>query len=288
MCDRGRTAICDHERLHHRRRRLFPSVGAGAAHRPLELGRAPMPRRAKRRPSARTAGQPWRQGHVLYARLDRQALSAAWCARSWLAVTRLASHGFGHLRASEQTPAEFRADVRQAKRLLEDIAAQPVIGLPRAELFDRLHQPLGLRCAGRRGLSLQLERLPGSARPLRHARRAALSVPGAPAADRDSAHDDTLVGAQPSGRRRWLLSLGALQLEPLGAAPRQSCGRQIRDPGGGRRPTRAASGAEGEPVAQLGQAVEVGPLLEEVEVRLGPQAPSRPGRAARPGRTASR
>jgi polysaccharide deacetylase family protein (PEP-CTERM system associated) len=40
----------------------------------------------------------------------------------------LASHGFGHLRASEQTPADFRADVRQAKHLLEDIAAQPVLG----------------------------------------------------------------------------------------------------------------------------------------------------------------
>jgi len=40
----------------------------------------------------------------------------------------LASHGFGHLRASDQTPAEFRADVRQAKYLLEDIAAQPVLG----------------------------------------------------------------------------------------------------------------------------------------------------------------
>jgi polysaccharide deacetylase family protein (PEP-CTERM system associated) len=40
----------------------------------------------------------------------------------------IASHGFGHLRANEQTPAEFRADVRQAKQLLEDIAARPVLG----------------------------------------------------------------------------------------------------------------------------------------------------------------
>ena len=40
----------------------------------------------------------------------------------------IASHGFGHLRASDQSAIEFRDDVRQAKRLLEDIAAQPVIG----------------------------------------------------------------------------------------------------------------------------------------------------------------
>jgi len=40
----------------------------------------------------------------------------------------LASHGFGHQRASDQSAPEFRQDVRQAKRLLEDIAAQPVQG----------------------------------------------------------------------------------------------------------------------------------------------------------------
>ncbi|HEY6353015.1 MAG TPA: XrtA system polysaccharide deacetylase [Burkholderiaceae bacterium] len=40
----------------------------------------------------------------------------------------LASHGFGHLRASDQSATEFRQDVRRAKHLLEDIAAQPVRG----------------------------------------------------------------------------------------------------------------------------------------------------------------
>jgi polysaccharide deacetylase family protein (PEP-CTERM system associated) len=59
-----------------------------------------------------------------------------WIAKRYPQVVReivaggheLASHGFGHFRASDQTPAEFRADVRQAKCLLEDIAAQPVLG----------------------------------------------------------------------------------------------------------------------------------------------------------------
>jgi polysaccharide deacetylase family protein (PEP-CTERM system associated) len=40
----------------------------------------------------------------------------------------LASHGFAHLRASDQDVAEFRQDVRQAKRLLEDISGHAVHG----------------------------------------------------------------------------------------------------------------------------------------------------------------
>jgi polysaccharide deacetylase family protein (PEP-CTERM system associated) len=40
----------------------------------------------------------------------------------------LASHGYGHLRASEQTSDEFRQDLLRAKGVLEDIAGRPVIG----------------------------------------------------------------------------------------------------------------------------------------------------------------
>jgi polysaccharide deacetylase family protein (PEP-CTERM system associated) len=40
----------------------------------------------------------------------------------------LASHGYNHLRASDQSPDEFREDVTRSKRLLEDIGGQPVIG----------------------------------------------------------------------------------------------------------------------------------------------------------------
>ena len=40
----------------------------------------------------------------------------------------LASHGYGHLRASDQTPEEFRQDLLRAKGMLEDIAGRPVIG----------------------------------------------------------------------------------------------------------------------------------------------------------------
>jgi len=40
----------------------------------------------------------------------------------------LASHGYGHLRASDQSEAEFREDVVRSKALLEDIGGQRVRG----------------------------------------------------------------------------------------------------------------------------------------------------------------
>ena len=40
----------------------------------------------------------------------------------------LASHGYAHLRASEQSRAEFTQDVRRAKALLEDLGGRPVQG----------------------------------------------------------------------------------------------------------------------------------------------------------------
>lgn len=40
----------------------------------------------------------------------------------------LASHGYDHVRVGEQTPDEFRQDIRKTKRLLEDTAGVPVRG----------------------------------------------------------------------------------------------------------------------------------------------------------------
>lgn len=40
----------------------------------------------------------------------------------------LASHGYGHLRASDQTRAEFADDITRSKKLLEDIGGQAVLG----------------------------------------------------------------------------------------------------------------------------------------------------------------
>ena len=59
-----------------------------------------------------------------------------WIAERYPAMVRrivaagheLASHGYGHLRASDQSRAEFDNDIRSAKALLEDIGGQEVIG----------------------------------------------------------------------------------------------------------------------------------------------------------------
>ena len=59
-----------------------------------------------------------------------------WIAERYPALVRrivasgheLASHGYGHQRASDLSPAEFGADVVHAKKLLEDIGGQAVQG----------------------------------------------------------------------------------------------------------------------------------------------------------------
>lgn len=40
----------------------------------------------------------------------------------------LASHGYEHIRVTEQTPEQFRADIRKTKHILEDLGGQAVVG----------------------------------------------------------------------------------------------------------------------------------------------------------------
>jgi polysaccharide deacetylase family protein (PEP-CTERM system associated) len=73
--------------------------------------------------------------------LDSKGIKATFFTLGWIAerypamvrdiVTRgheLASHGYGHERASNLTEAHFREDVRSSKRILEDISGQQVKG----------------------------------------------------------------------------------------------------------------------------------------------------------------
>jgi polysaccharide deacetylase family protein (PEP-CTERM system associated) len=49
----------------------------------------------------------------------------------------LASHGYNHRRATDQTPEEFRADVRRTKQILEDLAGASITGYRAASFsFD--------------------------------------------------------------------------------------------------------------------------------------------------------
>lgn len=40
----------------------------------------------------------------------------------------LASHGYSHIRATEQSPSEFSEDIKRTKALLEDVGGKPVLG----------------------------------------------------------------------------------------------------------------------------------------------------------------
>ena len=102
----------------------------------------------------------------------------------------LGSHGLSHLRASDQSHAEFRSDVEGARKLLEDIGGVQVRGY-RAPSFSIGQANLwAFDCIAAAGLSLQLERLSGAARSLRHAGRTALRLPHAQRTARTADHDD--------------------------------------------------------------------------------------------------
>jgi polysaccharide deacetylase family protein (PEP-CTERM system associated) len=77
----------------------------------------------------------------ILALLDEKNIQATFFTLGWIAerypqIVRsivkngheLASHGYQHLRASDQSPAEFLDDVTRSKKLLEDLGGQAVIG----------------------------------------------------------------------------------------------------------------------------------------------------------------
>ncbi len=85
---------------------------------------------------------------ALYEREGVRAtfFTLGWIAERYPAMVRriveagheLASHGYSHLRASDQSRAEFDNDIRSAKALLEDIGGQAVVGY-RAPSFSIGH-----------------------------------------------------------------------------------------------------------------------------------------------------
>lgn len=77
----------------------------------------------------------------LLDRFDEHGAKATFFTLGWIAerypqlvreiVARgheLASHGYGHLRASDQSRSEFMSDISSAKKLLEDLGGKPVLG----------------------------------------------------------------------------------------------------------------------------------------------------------------
>ena len=70
------------------------------------------------------------------AKVPATFFTLGWIAERYPAVVKrivdggheLASHGYGHLRASDQDLAQFTEDITSSKKILEDIGGKPVLG----------------------------------------------------------------------------------------------------------------------------------------------------------------
>ena len=63
----------------------------------------------------------------------------------------VASHGYAHMRASEQTPQEFLADIARAKAVLEEITGAPVAGYRAPSFSIGPQNPWAFDCIARAG-----------------------------------------------------------------------------------------------------------------------------------------
>jgi len=111
----------------------------------------------------------------------------------------IASHGYGHQRASEQNEESFFSDIQLAKLLLEDLAGQEVKGY-RAPSFSIARQPVGLRLPGAGRLPVQFERLSDPSRSLRHARFATFRALGTGRPARGAGDHCPPLRPQPAGQ----------------------------------------------------------------------------------------
>ena len=183
----------------------------------------------------------------------------------------IASHGYGHLRCTDQSRADFRDDVRRAKGLLEDLAGQRVLGY-RAPSFS-------IGAGNQWAFDVLLEagyRYSSSVYPVRHDHYA-LRLRRAPGPARDSDHDDAPARSQPPCRRWRLLSACPVPAQPLGAAPcqhdRSAPGDLLPAPMGDRPRSAADTGHEPEdPVSSLRQPAQdrITPRPFAARLSLGP------------------
>ena len=79
--------------------------------------------------------------HRILDLFDRHQVKATFFTLGWVAERypqlirrivdnghELASHGYQHTRVSEQTPQQFRQDLKTSRQILEDVGGQPIVG----------------------------------------------------------------------------------------------------------------------------------------------------------------
>jgi polysaccharide deacetylase family protein (PEP-CTERM system associated) len=125
---------------------------------------------------------------LLLAEADVKAtfFCLGWIAERYPALIRrladegheVASHGFAHRRATEQTSSQFQADIQLSKALLEDITGRPVHGYRAPSFSVGTANPWAFDCIARAGY-----RYSSSIYPIRHDH---YGVPDAPRFMHDS------------------------------------------------------------------------------------------------------
>jgi hypothetical protein len=141
---------------------------------------------------------------LLHAGLDCGALPAAG-ARHRRGRPRAGQPRLWPRARQRPQPHAFRADIARAKKLLEDLGGARCRATARPA-SPSASQSVGLRRAARGGLPLLVQRLPDRARPLRHARLAALRLRGARGPAGGAGHHAAPGAAQPAQQRWRLLS----------------------------------------------------------------------------------
>ena len=120
---------------------------------------------------------------------DRHGVKATFFTLGWIAqrypemVRRmiaqgheLASHGWSHVRVTQQDQDAFRQDVVRTKSFLEDLSGQEIIGYRAASYSIGAANLWALDVLGRNRPPLQFQYLPDQARSLWHAGRATFCV----------------------------------------------------------------------------------------------------------------
>ena len=87
----------------------------------------------------------------------------------------VASHGYAHMRATEQTPPEFLADISRAKAILEDITGSPVAGYRAPSFSIGPENSWAFDCIARAGYAYS-----SSVYPVRHDHYGAPDAPRFP------------------------------------------------------------------------------------------------------------
>jgi polysaccharide deacetylase family protein (PEP-CTERM system associated) len=145
----------------------------------------------------------------------------------------IASHGYGHERASDQTPEAFLADIQLAKVVLEDIADCEVRGYRAPSFSVGYSNPWAHDCIETAGYAYS-----SSVYPVKHDHYGVPDAPRfptrSPRAARDPHHHRAPFRPQLAGGRRWLLPPAALPGfgvgHPQGQRRRPSSGHLLLPP----------------------------------------------------------